>query len=207
MRLISAVPLLLAAALLASCQSKHQGASGDSALCAPYGAAQLANMNAEAQVAWLTQRIDECKLDKTARANDFYNRGTAQLEMKRYDLAAADADATLKILPQDSRAFALRCLARMGLTENDAAVVDCQQAATLSSNNPVMLALYGKAQARNGQPQAALETLRTAAKNPDALKAIQQELADKGYYNGAVDGIYGKGTEGALKTWIAAGAP
>src|SRR5688572_15699927 len=122
MRSLYAVTALLAALCLTACQSMQQGkASAVDAVCTPYDHAQLAGMGSEAQITWLTQRIDQCKLDNTARANDFYNRGAAQLELNRFQLAAADADATLALVPQDSRAFALRCLARMGLSENEGA--------------------------------------------------------------------------------------
>jgi tetratricopeptide (TPR) repeat protein len=208
MRLQHALPLLLATLLLASCQSsmqKHGGQSAES--CAPYDSSMIAGMDAEARVAWLTQRLDQCEGDEAARAADYYNRGTALLELNRFQEALADADAAIALAPQESRLFAMRCLAQMGLQQHAAATADCQQAVALSPGNAVLLALHGKALARNGEQKAALETLRQAAKDPDALKVIQQELKDTGYYSGAVDGIYGKGTEAGLKAWVAAGGP
>jgi tetratricopeptide (TPR) repeat protein len=208
MRLQHVLSLLLATLLLASCQSSKQMQGGQSAdSCAPYDSSVLDGMNTEARISWLTQRLDQCEGDAAARATDYFNRGTALLELNRFQEALADADAAIALAPQESRLFAMRCLAQMGLQQNDDAAADCQQAVALSPGNTILLALHGKALARNGEQQGALETLREAAKDPVALKVIQTDLKDTGYYGGAVDGVYGKGTDAALKAWVAAGGP
>ena len=207
MRLQSALPLLFATLLLASCQSMKQPQRQTADSCAPYDNSVLDAMDAEARISWLTQRLDQCEGDEVARATDYYNRGTALLDLNRFEEALTDADAAIPLAPQESRLFALRCLAQLGLQENAIAAADCRQAVARSPDNPVLLALYGKALARNGEQKPALETLQQAAKDPEALKVIQQELRDTGYYGGTVDGIYGKGTDAALKAWVADGAP
>ena len=48
-------------------------------------------------------------------------------------------------------------------------------------------------------PGPAAETLSRVGSQGNEVKAIQQELKDRGLYSGEVDGIFGSATESAVK--------
>lgn len=50
-------------------------------------------------------------------------------------------------------------------------------------------------------PYIIQETLSKVGSRGNEVKAIQQELKDRGLYNGTVDGVYGKQTETAVKAF------
>lgn len=51
-------------------------------------------------------------------------------------------------------------------------------------------------------PQEALQGVDDHAYSPQVLRAIQKELRRAGYYRGAIDGIIGRGTRGAIDRYV-----
>jgi hypothetical protein len=51
-------------------------------------------------------------------------------------------------------------------------------------------------------PRGALQGVDDHAYSPEVLRAIQKELRRAGYYNGAIDGIIGRGTRGAIERYV-----
>ncbi len=52
-------------------------------------------------------------------------------------------------------------------------------------------------------PQGALQGIDDYAYSPDVLHAVQRELKRKGYYRGAIDGLIGPATRGAISDYVA----
>ena len=56
-------------------------------------------------------------------------------------------------------------------------------------------------------PQHAEQGFADFAFSPQVLRAVQRELRDTGYYQGAIDGIIGRGTRGAIRQYVAEQLP
>ncbi len=130
----------------------------------------------------------------------YYNRGKAYTELRVHRRAIQDYDQTLRINPGLAIAYYNRGIAYNGLGEHHRAIQDYDQALRIDPG-------YADAYHNRGWSYKIFADYDRAAR--DWEKAIrfggaprakwwQKHLKGKGYYAGAVDGIFGPGTRRGL---------
>ncbi|MEM9138812.1 MAG: tetratricopeptide repeat protein [Pseudomonadota bacterium] len=134
------------------------------------------------------------------------NRGNAHAALGDMLSALADHDRALALEPDNPSAWMNRGADREDLGQYRAALEDYAQAIKLDPRHRGAHIGLATARCKLGQAKASAEArLRAVEKGLIDAKALQVTLQDEGFYKGAIDGIFGKGSRAALRAWTRAG--
>jgi tetratricopeptide (TPR) repeat protein len=82
-------------------------------------------------------------------------KATALADLKRLDLAAADADRAAEIAPDDPSVYTVRARIRLDRADGAGALADAEKSLALGGQDPLLLVLRGRARAATGDAAGA----------------------------------------------------
>ncbi len=137
------------------------------------------------------------------------NRGDAYAKMGAYDRAIQDFDRAIRLAPGDPIAYEylalLRATGPRHLRDGGEAVRLARKALALA-DDPITRNTLAAAYVEAGDAGAAIRVYEAVMRMvPDWVERYQEDLAQRGYYSGPIDGDYGPGMERALAACVAAG--
>lgn len=139
-------------------------------------------------------------------AQAFNNRGNAYARMGSLDKALEDHNRAISIDATDPKAFNNRAADYMDLGNFAAALPDLDRALLLDPDYGEAIKNRAVARCKLGDVEGAFpEFLRGIDVGKFTPRWMQRFLREKGHYNGAIDGAFGRGSKSALKKWISAG--
>ncbi len=143
-----------------------------------------------------------------AYAEAYINRGAALCDAGEPEAAIRDYDEALRLNPGSVQAFNNRGNVYAELGRYARAIDDYDRAITLHPDFGYAYYNRGRALSALGRGDEAMADFLTQwLLTPGEIAADQQSLADKGFYEGPVDGVANAATVRALQAWVAAGAP
>lgn len=144
-------------------------------------------------------------------AQGYLRRGYAYAALSRYELAANDYRRAIEIeptksLPYNNLAWLYATADDWALRDGDIAMEFAQQAFSLENKwqyIDTLAAIYVVFEKYKGALKQYQRAIRLGG--ADCLKAYQQDLQQKGYYKGEVNGVMNPQTEAALQECVQAG--
>ncbi len=138
----------------------------------------------------------------------FNNRGNVLAKMGDLEGAVADHTRAIELDPDYVEAYYNRGADFEELGDLEAALRDYSRA--LEQDPDYTLARVSRAAAHCalGQVEPAVtDQLALLEEGHFTAEQMQQYLQERGFYRGAIDGIFGRGSQGALREWVSAGCP
>lgn len=146
------------------------------------------------------------RMTKAAQANAHYNIGNAYRQQGQIKRAIAAYDAAAKLAPKNARIYVNRGVSRTDLGQPSRAIKDLSRAIKLDPKR--ITAHHNRAIAHRmlKRHKAALKDFERAMRlgGRKRVRRYQEILKARGFYTGALDGLYGPGTRGALVAYIKA---
>ncbi len=143
-----------------------------------------------------------------AYAEAYINRGAARCDAGDAEAALHDYDEALRLNPGSVQAFNNRGNVYAELGRHARAIEDYDRAITLQPDFGYGYYNRGRALSALGRGDEAMADFLTQwLLAPGEIAADQRALADKGFYQGPVDGVADAATVRALEAWVGAGAP
>ncbi|MEO0999736.1 MAG: tetratricopeptide repeat protein [Pseudomonadota bacterium] len=137
-----------------------------------------------------------------------YMRGLAFSYLEERAAAEAAYTEAIRHDPANHWSWYNRGLTRFQRGNLDGALTDYNEALARNPRNPYAQQARGRVRCRMGDRAGAAEDYRAAAaRGAIDVAPLQQMLATLGLYEGAVDGLYGPMTAGAIDAWAATGCP
>jgi len=138
----------------------------------------------------------------------YNNRGNIQARLGDLDAAIADHSQAVEIDPDYADAWYNRGADYEEFGDLLSAVEDYSRA--LEADGDYTQALVARAAARCelGEVEGAVEDrMELVERGFFSARDLQEYLAATGYYDGAIDGLFGPGSRSALTAWTEAGCP
>ncbi|MEQ9815202.1 MAG: tetratricopeptide repeat protein [Azospirillaceae bacterium] len=134
------------------------------------------------------------------------NRGSAFDQLGQYENAIADYTSAIEFDDTRPEAFFNRANTYFRIGQYQNAVSDYSVVASMLPADGEVYAYRGFANARLGNADAAIEDFEAAAANNYNVTAIQQVLAESGFFTGVITGSLDQATRSAIERWVASGA-
>ena len=134
------------------------------------------------------------------------NRGNAHAELGDMLAALTDHEAALAIAPKDVAALHNRAVDLEELGRHRDALTAYEAVLAVDPDHAGARIGRATANCKLGRSQSSAKA-RLAAIETGALDATEMQvlLQTEGFYRGAIDGIFGKGSRAALRAWTRAG--
>ncbi|MGF1500417.1 MAG: tetratricopeptide repeat protein [Paracoccaceae bacterium] len=161
------------------------------------------------------QRFDRALADYNAAllldptyAVAYNNRGNVYALLGNLEAALADHTRAVELDPEYAQAFYNRGADYEEFGDTEAAIADYTRALEIEPDYTLALVSRAAAYCVSEDIDAAvgdyLSLLDAGHFTPTRL---QEYLQERGFYRGAIDGIFGRGSRGALRAWAEAGCP
>ncbi|MEM1345455.1 MAG: tetratricopeptide repeat protein [Pseudomonadota bacterium] len=138
----------------------------------------------------------------------YNNRGNLHASQGNLDLAIADHTRATEINPEYAEAWFNLGADYVEAEDDIEAIAAFDRAVALDPEYRLAIADRAAAHCRVGNVEEAIEDrLQLLAIGQFTAEDLQQFLQDGGYYRGAIDGLFGRGSRGALRAWTEAGCP
>ncbi len=138
----------------------------------------------------------------------FNNRGNVLARMGDLEGAVADHTRAIELNPDYVEAYYNRGADFEELGDLEAALRDYSRALEQSPDYTVARVSRAAAYCALGRVEEAVaDQLALLEQGHFTPQQMQQYLQERGHYRGAIDGIFGRGSQGALREWVEAGCP
>jgi len=136
---------------------------------------------------------------------DAYNdRGLAYAGLADFAAAIVDYDQALMLAPTMIAGYENRAYAFIRTGRYEAAIADFDEVIALDAGNASAYRLRGLAKGVLGRDESGLEDILIGWRlDPSQVGTDQGQLAERGFYDGAVDGVIDAETEDAMRRWLA----
>jgi tetratricopeptide (TPR) repeat protein len=137
----------------------------------------------------------------------YHARGAALSVLGQYERALKDLDEAIRLGQGDALVFVARGFAFAGLGRHERAIADYDEAIRLDPSMPDAYTDRGTARCRLGDVAGALADWdRFAELGGEAVRvAVQEFLAEQGFYSGPVTGNYDLATLAARRAYAESG--
>lgn len=136
------------------------------------------------------------------------NRGNVHAAMGNLESALADHSRAIEIDPDYAFAYFNRGVDLEELGRFDEAIADYTATLEREPGYVVALVSRGTLHCRVGNlAEAEADLLAAIDRGAIDARAIQRRLRDQGLYRGGIDGVFGPGSQAALRAWVAEGCP
>lgn len=138
----------------------------------------------------------------------FNNRGNVLAAMGDLEGAIADHTRAIELQPDYAHAYYNRGADFEELGDMEAALRDYSRA--VEADPDYTLARISRAAANcalGNVEETVQDQLQLLEIGHYTAEQMQQYLKDRNFYTGAIDGIFGRGSQGALRAWAEAGCP
>jgi len=138
----------------------------------------------------------------------YNNRGNLHFRMGNLESAIADHAQAVEIRPDYLEAWSNLGADYRAAGDLEDSVSALGQALEIDPDNIPALTDRAAALCELGEVEASVEDrLRLLELGRFSEEELQVFLQERGFYDGAIDGIFGRGSRAALRAWTAAGCP
>lgn len=125
-----------------------------------------------------TELLDAGSTSKDASAVAYFNRGSAYLDVDKFDKAIADLAASIKLKPDYADSYFNRGFAYEGKKDYDKAIADYTRVIAIAPDYAKAYYSRGRAYQAKGDLQQALAGYEEAAKLAPNNKSVQKKIAE-----------------------------
>ncbi len=138
----------------------------------------------------------------------YNNRGNVLAAMNDLQGALSDHTRAIELDPTYADAYYNRGADFEELGDVEAALRDYDRALEADPNFTLARISRVAVHCALGNIEAAVEDqVQLIELEHFTAEQVQEYLRDRGFYQGAIDGIFGRGSRGALRSWVEAGCP